>query len=305
MFRCLLAEGSEAVEKIISVLPDEGVDKNAISRFLEEIPDKAQSLLIRVVIAVVVSFILLRVIKLLVRILRRAMTRAKASPEVTNFFCSFLNIALKVLLLFGILAAFGVSTASIIAILGSAGLAIGLALQGSLSNLAGGVMILILKPFKIGDYIQEDSHGHEGIVHEVGLFNTKLRSYDNKLIILPNGDLANTSLTNMTGNTERLLEIKVGVAYDTDLLYCKQVLEKFLADWPAKITTQPTFVYVDSLGDSAVVMGVRCWVATYDYLKLKWELNERIKLTLDEAGIEIPFTQVDVHMRNGSGEMDK
>ncbi|MBQ4416439.1 MAG: mechanosensitive ion channel family protein, partial [Butyrivibrio sp.] len=238
----------------------------------------------------------------LVNIIRRSMTRANADEGVKNFTCAFTSAALKVLLAFGILASFGVNTASIIALLGTAGVAIGLALQGSLSNLAGGVMILALRPFRIGDYILEDSHGHEGTVKEISLFTTKLTTYDNKVIVLPNGDLANTSLTNMTGAVNRMLEVKVGVSYDTDIDKAKEVLQRVLDETPDKIGEETATVYVDSLGDSAVILGVRCWVPNQNVLSRRWDLNERVKKALDEAGITIPFPQREVWIKtDGAG----
>ena len=273
------------------------IDRNAIETFMDELPDKAANLGIRVVIAFILTLVLLKVISMTIKLMRKAMTKMNADEGMINFLSSLVSVALKILLAFGILASFGMPTASIVALLGSAGLAIGLALQGSLSNLAGGVMILLLKPFRIGDYIREDTKGHEGIVYEIGLFNTKLRTYDNKLIVLPNGNLANTSLTNMTGNTERMLEVKVGIAYDSNIAKAKQVLLDVVNSFPHALEGHPIDVYVDSLGESAVVLGVRCWVETVNFLKRKWDMNERIKIALDENGITIPFNQLDVHMK--------
>lgn len=270
--------------------------------YFYRLPEQLGEFLIRLLIAVVVIFVAFRIIRGLVRLIRKSMTKANADPGVTNFTCSFASAALKILVLFGVLASLGVNTASIVAVLGTAGVAIGLALQGSLSNLAGGVMILALRPFKIGDYILEDSHGHEGTVQEISLFTTKLTTYDNKVIVLPNGELANTSLTNMSGQTKRMLEVKVGVSYDTDLDRAKAVLQRVIEETEGRIPEEQTFVYVDSLGDSAVILGVRCWVPNVNVLSRRWDLNERVKRALDEAGIEIPFPQRVVHVKNHDGE---
>ena len=273
-----------------------------LKRLIDELPVKLTDFVIRLLVAVIVIFVASKLIRFLVNIIRRSMTRANADEGVKNFTCAFTSAALKVLLAFGILASFGVNTASIIALLGTAGVAIGLALQGSLSNLAGGVMILALRPFRIGDYILEDSHGHEGTVQEISLFTTKLTTYDNKVIVLPNGDLANTSLTNMTGAVNRMLEVKVGVSYDTDLDAAKEVLQRVLDETPDKIEEETATVYVDSLGDSAVILGVRCWVPNQNVLSRRWDLNERVKKALDAAHITIPFPQREVWIKtDGAG----
>lgn len=268
-----------------------------LKRMIDELPVKLTDFAIRLLIALIVIFIASKLIRLVVNIIRRSMTRANADEGVKNFTCAFTSAALKVLLAFGVLASFGVNTASIIALLGTAGVAIGLALQGSLSNLAGGVMILALRPFRIGDYILEDSHGHEGTVKEISLFTTKLTTYDNKVIVLPNGDLANTSLTNMTGAHLRMLEVKIGVSYDTDIDRAKEVLQRVLDETPDRIEEEAATVYVDSFGDSAVILGVRCWVPNQNVLSRRWDLNERVKKALDAAGITIPFPQREVTIR--------
>ena len=262
-----------------------------VKTWLQQLPEQLGHFLIRLGIAVLIVFVAFRVIKVVVRLIRKSMEKTKADPGVTNFTCAFTSVALKVVVLFLVLASIGVNTASIVALLGTAGVAIGLALQGSLSNLAGGVMILALRPFKIGDYIREDSKGHEGNVAEISLFTTKLLTYDNKVIVLPNGDLANTSLTNFSEHTMRMLEVKVGISYHADLDRAKEVLMNVIEENHAVLKDEPKVVYVDSLGDSAVVLGVRCWVPNKNVLNRKWEMNERVKKALDEAGIEIPYPQ--------------
>ncbi|MBR0172823.1 MAG: mechanosensitive ion channel [Lachnospiraceae bacterium] len=268
-----------------------------MKRLIDGLPAKLTDFAVRLLVALIVIFIASKLIRIVVNIIRKSMTRANADEGVKNFTCAFTSAALKILLALAILASFGVNTASIIALLGTAGVAIGLALQGSLSNLAGGVMILALRPFRIGDYILEDSHGHEGTVKEISLFTTKLTTYDNKVIVLPNGDLANTSLTNMTGALNRMLEVKVGVSYDTDLDRAKEVLQRVLDETPDKIEEKTATVYVDSLGDSAVILGVRCWVPNQNVLSRRWDLNERVKKALDAAHITIPFPQREVTIK--------
>ncbi|MBR0164660.1 MAG: mechanosensitive ion channel family protein [Lachnospiraceae bacterium] len=272
------------------------MDNETLQKMAEQFLETCAHLALRLVIALVITLIALRLIHLVVKIVRKSMTRVKADESVTGFVCSFLRVALTVLLAFGIAAAFGLNTASILALLGSAGVAIGLAVQGSLSNLAGGVMILALRPFRIGDYILEDSHGHEGTVREISLFTTKLTTYDNKIVVLPNGDLANTALTNLTGAVTRMLEVRIGVAYDTDIKTVKEVLRTVAMEHPAVLKDKPVDVFIDSFEDSAMIAGLRCFVPTRDFKKHLWLMNEQIKEAFDRAGIVIPFPQREVRM---------
>ena len=189
----------------------------------------------------------------------------------------------------------GISSASIIALIGSAGLALSLSLQNMLGNFAGGVALLMLKPFKVGDYII--CGAEEGTVSAIGLVYTTLHTMDNRQITLPNGSLSNSNLTNVTAQEKRRLEIKVIIGYQSDLKRAKEILEQLCTGNELVKQEEGILVFVDSLGDSAVVLGARAWVATGDYWSVKWELTEKIKLSFDEEGIEIPYQQVDVHQR--------
>lgn len=266
-------------------------------KFFEDLPSKALSLGIRILLAVICFMIGTQLIKLIRRIIKKSMTKAKADVGVIQFTDSFTKAALYAILIFTIAGSFGVDAASIVALLGSAGVAIGLAIQGSLSNFAGGVLILLLKPFKVGDYIVEDYKGNEGTVSEIQLFYTKLTTFDNRVVILPNGTLANTSMTNVTVKEKRRLDVPVGVSYDTDIREAKRVLTELLKQDPAPLKNEELFVYVDELGDSAIKLCLRCWVKNEDFWQTKWRLNERIKYVLDEAGIAIPYPQLDVHQK--------
>ena len=272
------------------------MDNETLQEVVKLVLEAVAQFALRFMVAIVIILICLKVIRVVIRLVRKSMIKVGADESVTNFICSFLNIALKVLLVFGFAQAFGVNTASILALLGSAGVAIGLAVQGSLSNLAGGVMILLLRPFRIGDFIREDTHGHEGTVREINLFTTRLTTYDNKIVILPNGDLANTSLTNLTGAVSRMLEIKIGVAYDTDIDQVKQILLDVANAHPAVIREKSIDVFLDSFEDSAMLVGIRCFVPTADFKKHLWRMNEMIKKAFDENGIVIPFPQRDVRL---------
>mgnify|MGYP000780459523 CR=1 FL=1 len=210
---------------------------------------------------------------------------------------SFVKASLYIILILTLASSFGVDAASIVALLGSAGVAVGLAVQGSLSNLAGGVLILLLKPFKVGDYIVEGSSGKEGTVKEIQIFYTKLLTYDNQTIILPNGNLANNTIVNVTAAESRRCDVKVSVAYSADIKKAKEVLTKVLSEDPDTIKEREHFVFVDELADSGINLCVRCWFKNEDFWQGKWRITEQCKYALDKAEIEIPFPQMDVHMR--------
>lgn len=275
----------------------EMVNPGVIGRFLEELPDKALHLGIRVLLAVVFFAIGVEVIKLIRKIVKKSLLRTNADTGLIQFMDSFIKAALYIVLIFMIAESFGLDATSVVALLGSAGVAIGLAIQGSLSNFAGGVLILLLKPFKVGDYIIEDSKGNEGTVQEIQLFYTRLVTPDDKIIVLPNGTLANTSLTNVTATEVRRVEVKVGIAYDADLLHAKEILTEVLASDEQVLKDKEQLVYVDELADSAVVLVLRCWFKNEDFWPGKWRITERAKLALDQNGIAIPFPQMDVHLQ--------
>lgn len=250
---------------------------------------------IGVLLALVVFFVGSKLIKWVRNLVKRSLAKTNVDKGVTQFIDSLLKFALYALLLFSILQKFGLDTTSVAAALASCGVAIGLALQGSLSNLAGGVLILILKPFVVGDYIVEDNKGREGTVKEIQLFYTKLLTADNKTVVIPNGTLANTSLTNVTAQDKRRLDLSVGISYDADLKKAKQVIAELLQEDPDVLQSEGVYVFVDALGDSAVQIGVRGWVKTDAYWTAKWRILENIKLELDANDIEIPYQQIVVH----------
>lgn len=267
---------------------------------LNELSSKALALGIRILLAAVFFIICIQIIKLIRKLVRKSMERANVEKGAVQFVDSFLKAALYVVLIFLIISNFGVDAASIVALLGSAGVAIGLAVQGSLSNLAGGMLILLLKPFKVGDYIVESTTGYEGTVERIEIFYTRLVTTDNKIVVLPNGNLANNSLVNVTAADMRRLDIKVGVSYRTDLKQAKQVLLDLLEADELVLKEQEHLAFVDELGDSAVIMGIRCWFAKEDYWKGKWQLTEKIKYALDESGIEIPYPQMEIRVKESS-----
>lgn len=271
-----------------------------IKMFLDALPGMALNLGMRVLLAGVFFFVGVQLIKLAKKIVVNAMKRAGAETGAVQFVGSFVKAALYVILVFLIASSFGMDAASVVALLGSAGVAIGLAVQGSLSNLAGGVLILLLKPFKVGDYIIESVTNKEGEVTEIQIFYTKLVTADNKVIVLPNGSLANNSLVNVTASDCRRLDIRIGIAYDADIKCAKAVLEEVLKNDSAVMKDRDLLVVVDELGESSINLLVRCWFKNEDYWSGKWRITENCKYALDAAGIEIPFAQLDVHVKNAT-----
>lgn len=255
---------------------------------------------LKVLAALVAFFIGRLVIRWIRKIVRRSFERSGADKGVEQFVDSLLKYGLYALLVFSLISSLGFDTTSVAAVLASGGVAIGLALQGSLSNFAGGVLILLLKPFVVGDYIIEDTNGKEGTVKEIQIFYTKLSTIDNKTIVIPNGMLTNNSITNATAKDERQLDLRVGISYDADIRQAKSVIENLLIKDECIIKNEQINVFVHELADNAVVLGIRAWVKNEEYWETRWRLFEEIKLLLDENGIEIPYPQMTVHMQKNT-----
>ncbi len=290
---------------ILTVLATEETTINEITEnpgvvvtyFKNMLPDLL-SFLVQLVIAVAILLVGIKVIGAIVKMLRKTMEKGNTETGVITFLCSLVKYALYFVLCMIILSQFGVTTGSVVAVLGSAGLTVGLALQGSLQNFAGGVLILLLKPFAVGDYIIDNGSGDEGTVSAITIYYTKLLTIDNRMILIPNGSLSNSSITNVTGMEKRRVDIVVGVAYESDLAKVKKVLEQVVASEPAVLTEEAKDVFVSELADSSVNMGIHVWVKTSDYWTAKWRMTENIKNALDENGISIPYPQLDVQVKN-------
>lgn len=291
----MLLDAGNQVEELIQ--ENTNVDLNAVEKFLQELPDKALHFGIKVVFAIITFLVGAQIIKLIRKVLKKSLSRANAERGVIQFLDSFVKILLYLFLVVLIATSFGVSVAGVVTILGSAGVAIGLSLQGSLSNLAGGVLILLMKPFRVGDYIVEDNKGNEGTVTEIQMFYTRLTTPDGKVIVLPNGTLSNTSITNVTALKERRVDLVVGISYDADLKKAKETALKIVQEEKLLIKEKPVQVFVDSLGSSEVNLGIRFYVKTADYWDAKFRVTEALKLGFDENKIEIPYMQVDIHTR--------
>lgn len=253
---------------------------------------------IKVILAVLVFYIGRKLIRVLLKLLRASLEKARIDTGVAQFFCSLSKFFLYALLIFNIAMRFGVKESSVAALLGTAGVTVGLALQGGLANVAGGLMLLLFKPFQVGDYIiQNQQTGCEGTVTKIDICYTTLLSVDNKHVIIPNGTLSNSMITNVTARDQRKLEIKVGISYNSDIKKAKKILETLLQEDPDTKSDEEMVVFVDSLGESSVLVGLRVWVPTDRYWPIKWRLNERIKEEFDAQGIVIPYNRLEVYMR--------
>lgn len=280
----------------LAQIASEDIDVGLIQRYIQELPDKALRFSVRVLLALVFLLVGIQIIKLVRRIVRRSMKRGNVDVGVIQFMDSFIKVVLYVLLIFMIASGFGLDAASVVALLGSAGVAIGLAVQGSLSNFAGGVLILVLKPFKVDDYIKVDNDGHEGTVKEIQLFYTKLTTPDNHVVIIPNGSLANSNIMNISTLGERKMDIPVTISYDADIRQAKEVLLHILESDEAVLKEKDHRVFVQELADNGVKLNVRCWADNEKYWECKWRITEQMKYALDDAGISIPYPQMDVHI---------
>jgi small conductance mechanosensitive channel len=250
------------------------------------------------VIAAIAIFIIGRWVAMLVRRgVRRVMDKAKVEPIITSFVSSIAYIALLAFVVIAALGQLGIQTTSFIAILGAAGLAIGLALQGSLANFAAGFLMIIFRPFKVGDFIE--GAGVAGVVEEIQVFTTTLKTGDNKIIIVPNAKLSGDNITNYSTQETRRVDMTVGVAYDADLAHVKSVLNDIISKDERILAEPASQVAVAELADSSVNFVVRVWTKTADYWAVKFDMTETIKNRFDAEGIGIPFPQREIHIVSG------
>ena len=275
-------------------LSDLAQKQSLIREYFSNLPEKALGLGVRVVIVAILFIAGIFLIKLVRRIVKRSLMRSKVENGSILFIDSCVKIVLYLFLIFALAGYFGIDAASIVALIGSGALTIGLAFQGSLSNFAGGVLILVCKPFVVGDWILEKNTGTEGTVVEINLFYTRIRTPDYRMISVPNGALANTTVVDASALPERRVDLAVPISYETVIEDAREVILKVLEH--EKILAHDKLVFVDSLGNNDVVLGVQFFVKTEDYLQMKREILERIKTEFDRAGITIPFEQIDVHM---------
>jgi small conductance mechanosensitive channel len=251
---------------------------------------------VKIAVSIGILIFGLWLIKRLVKIAEKMMTKSKIDVSLQNFLADLINWCLKALLIITVLSQLGVATTSFVAIIGAAGLAVGLALQGSLSNFAGGALIMIFKPFKVGDLIE--AQGEIGEVKEIQIFVTKIITPGNKLAIIPNGILSNGTIKNYTEEGLLRVDVVVGISYDANIKQAKEILEETLKNNPKILTEPKPFVAVKELGDSSVNLLVRAWTKPEDHWDTFFQMTEDSKIALDNAKISIPFPQRDIHIIN-------
>lgn len=260
-----------------------------------ELIDKLASFSTKLIIAILIIVIGLKLIKVIMKKIKKTRFFNKLEKSSQTFIYSILNIGLKVLVFIIAISELGISSSSIITVLGSMGLALGLALQGGLSNIAGGVMIMIFKPFKVGDYI--DTHDDSGTVKEINIFHTVLNTYDNKVIVIPNGELSNKTIVNYSTMKKRVLDIDVSVSYEENINHVKDVLNNIALNCKYRISEDKILIALKEHSSNALVFTFRIWVLKEDYWTAKFELLEVIKETFDKEGIEIPYQKLDVNIK--------
>ena len=275
----------------------QNVDEHMIRKYLEDLVPGFLNFAVQVVLAVLLYLIGKRVISFLRKFLRKSLERRGVDIGVRQFLDSIMRYSLHFVLWLMILTLFGITTASVVALLGSAGLTLGLALQGSLANFAGGVLIMLLSPFHVDDYIIAGGTGHEGMVKEISIFYTKLMTPDNQTVLIPNGKLTDGAIVNVTGQQTRRVDILVGISYQADLKKAKELLSGLVEKESRILPGQPVNIFVSDLADSCVELGCRFWVKSEDYWQTRWDTLESVMLLFDERGIVIPFPQMDVHIK--------
>ncbi len=272
-----------------------GIDLEQLASTLQE---TGVDLALRLITAVVIFYVGRMIANILTGTLRRMMQKNEVDKTLETFICNLTRIALLAFVVIAAISALGVETTSVIAVLGAAGLAVGLAMQGSLSNFAAGVLIVLFRPYRVGDYIEAAGIG--GTVESVQILTTVMRTPDNKRIIVPNSQIMNSAITNYSVNDTRRIDLVVGVGYGDDLDKVRATLEDLVKN-EERILRDPAWVIaVGELADSSVNFYVRPWVKTEDYWSVRFDLTEAIKKRFDDVGIQIPFPQHDVHLHEAS-----
>lgn len=296
MFINSLLNAEEATQETTHLIQDASETVEKASRFVENSKDFIPSIIsfgLNLLIALLIFCIGKLLIRILLKVCKRFLDRTKIEITVSKFLLSLIRAIAYVILVLVMLETVGIKTTSFLAVLTTASLALGLALQGSLSNFAGGILILILKPFKVGDYIC--TGGLEGTVSKIDLFYTTLITLDNKLNIIPNGTLSNASLTNVTAFDTRRVDFEFGISYNSDISKAKDILIRCASEHNMVMKEKEIFAFVSNLAASQVTLGLRVWVNSSDYWTVKFDLTETIKIRLEKEGIEIPFNQIVVH----------
>lgn len=268
---------------------------NTIKEFILE---RGLSIVTMLLFAILIYVVGKKIKKILTNIIKRALERSSMEASVTHFLVKMCDVLFNLILIIIVVDFLGIDTTSLVAVVGSAGLAAGLALQGSLANFAGGVLILIMKPFKLGDYII--TSGVEGTVTGIDIFYTRLTTIDNRSVVIPNGSLSSTNIENVTALPYRRIDLLVPVEYSANLKEIKEILMKIAMDNENVLKdTQEhmPMVFVNEFEASDISMGFRCWVVTENYWTTKWDLQETVKEEFDKNNISIPFNQLDVNIK--------
>ncbi len=267
-----------------------------LEELIEELKTEGLDVVINVGIAVLVWIVGSFIIKKLDYILVSRMEKKEVDPSLTSFAKSLLNAILYILLVVAVVSQLGVQTSSLVAIVGAAGLAVGLALQGSLSNFAGGILIIIFRPFSVGDFIE--AGGTSGIVKDIQIFSTILHTLDNKVVVVPNAQLSNNTIINYTKNDIRRVDLKFSVAYSDNLDVAKDILTKIASNHEKVLKDHDIFVRLSEYANSSINFTVRVWAKTSDYWDVYFDIMEEVKSEFDTANLNIPFPQMDVHIKN-------
>lgn len=293
-----MAADTATTESVVGDAVKEATDQvSIVGQYIQKLTDWCMSKLGSIVVAVIFMVVCFKLVKLLLRILRKSFERSKLDPSVAGFFISAVKIVLNVLIVLTAASIVGFQITSFITILGTAGVTLGLALQGSLSNLAGGLLIFILKPFRVGDYIVENNTHCEGTVVSIDIFYTRLITFDNKSVVIPNGNISNTSLVNVTEHDMRRVDIPFSVAYDSDMEKVKRVTIETIKDVDGYLPDEQILFYIDEFADSGINMYVKFYATIEKFFDAKWDAMWKLKKAFDENDIEIPFNQMDVHMK--------
>ena len=272
------------------------VSLSSIEKVADKLLDWAMSNGVKILIGLIILGVGWKLIKKLMKIFNSFSSRKEIDSTLHSFLGAFLELALKALLIICVLGYVGFEITGLAALLASAGFAIGLALQGSLSNFAGGVIILVMRPFQIGDYIESSSHS--GTVEKIELFYTHLITPDNKAIMIPNGALSNSTIVNYSSKDTRRVDLVFGVGYEDDILHVKRVLSNIIDSCDLILKNPEPFINICEHGDSSVNIAVRVWTKTSDYWNVYFYLIEQAKIKFDEENINIPYPQMDLHIQN-------
>jgi len=277
----------------------EEISPEQITGYMDTGVEMAMSYGPQLILAIVVLIVGLWIVNRVVRLMGAGMERSNTEPTLAKFLCNLTSFGLKALLLISVASMVGIETTSFIAVLGAAGLAVGLALQGSLANFAGGVLVLMFRPYKVGDFVE--AQGVSGTINEIGIFNTVMKTPDNKVIIVPNGAISNGIITNYSMEATRRVDFVFGIGYGDDIGKAKATIERLIQEDSRPLADPAPQIVVSSLGDSSVNITTRVWVNAPDYWGFFFYLTEKVKLTFDEEGISIPFPQRDVHIFQENG----